>query len=157
MIHVIHTRTKIYLSNMHTNLNLHAGMLFNIWILSIHTFELNIIWFNFLNSTLWFWDHCICKSYYTYKGAEFFVVLLKVHIKNDVYRILFQSKMDIARTKIEYKLDLNWVGTVNVHSAKFERRGEVVVTVQNQNLRDGNYYCLSLPRKAYLLDFCRFR
>ena len=35
--------------------------------------------------------------------------------------------------------------------------GQVVVTARNQNLRDGNYYCLSLPRKAYLLDFYRFQ
>ena len=45
MTHVIHTRTKIDLSNMDTNLNLRACMLFNILILLIHTFELNIIWF----------------------------------------------------------------------------------------------------------------
>ena len=29
MIHVIHTRTKIDLSNMHTHMNSHASMLFN--------------------------------------------------------------------------------------------------------------------------------
>ena len=45
MIHVIRTRTKIDVSNMHTILNLRACMLFNILILPIHTFELNIIWF----------------------------------------------------------------------------------------------------------------
>ena len=35
--------------------------------------------------------------------------------------------------------------------------GKLALTAQNQNLRDGNYYCLSLPCKAYLLDFYRFR
>ena len=29
MIHVIHSRTKIHLSNMHTHMNSHASMLFN--------------------------------------------------------------------------------------------------------------------------------
>lgn len=73
-----------------------------------------------MDTTLWIWDHAICKPYLCING----VVLLKVYIKNDVYRILFQSKMDPARKKIEYKRDSNWVGTVNVHSAKFERSGE---------------------------------
>ena len=45
MVHVIHTQTKIDLRNMHTNLYLCVRMLFNILILPIHTFELNIIWF----------------------------------------------------------------------------------------------------------------
>ena len=34
--------------------------------------------------------------------------------------------------------------------------GKVAVTARNQNLRDRNY-CLSLTRKAYQLDFYRFR
>ena len=73
-----------------------------------------------MDPALWIWDHAICKPYLCIKG----VVLLKVYIKNDVYRILFQSKMDPARKKIGYKRDSNWVGMVNVHSAKFERSGE---------------------------------
>ena len=46
---------------------------------------------------------CHLKSYLCIKG----VVLLKVYIKNDVYIILFQSKMDHASKKIEYKRDSN--------------------------------------------------
>ena len=41
MIHVIHTRTKIDLSNMHIHLNLGTCMFFNLLILVNHTFKLN--------------------------------------------------------------------------------------------------------------------
>ena len=58
MIHVIHTRTKIDLSNMHIHLNLGTCMLFNFLILVIHALELNIKWFqifefNLMNLRLW--------------------------------------------------------------------------------------------------------
>ena len=58
MIHVIHTGTKIDLSNMHIHLNLGTWILFNFLILVIHALELNIKWFqifefNLMNLRLW--------------------------------------------------------------------------------------------------------
>ena len=40
MIHVIHTRTKIDLSNMHTHMNSRASMLFNIYVDITHPYML---------------------------------------------------------------------------------------------------------------------
>ena len=84
---------------------------------------------------------------------------MKVYIKNDVYRILFQSKMDPTRkNRIQTGFELSWHGKRALLLCKnLNEAGKVAVTALNQNLRDGNYYCLSLPRKAYLLDFYRFR
>ena len=65
--------------------------------------------------------------------------------------------MDPARKKrIQTGFKLSWHGK-RALSQNLNKAGKVAVTARNQNLRDGNYYCLSQPHKAYLLDFYRFR
>ena len=73
-----------------------------------------------MDTTLWIWDHAICKPYLCING----VVLLKVYVKKMMYIECNSNWKWIPPKKIEYKRDSNWVGTVNVHSAKFERSGE---------------------------------
>ena len=62
------------------------------------------------------------------------------------------------KNRIQIAFELSWHGKRALLLCKnLNEVGKVVVTAQNQNLRDGNHYCLSLPRKAYLLDFYTFR
>ena len=65
--------------------------------------------------------------------------------------------MDPTRKKnrIQTGFELIWHGK-RALCKNLNEAGKVAVTARKQNLRDGNY-CLSLTRKAYRLDFYRFR
>ena len=60
------------------------------------------------------------------------------------------------KNRIQTGFELSWHGK-RALSQNLNKAGKFAVTARNQNMRDGNHYCLSLPCKAYLLDFYRFR
>ena len=87
-------------------------------------------------------------------------MLLKVYIYKKMY-IEFNSNrkwIPPEKNRIQTGFELSWHGKRALLLCKnLNEAGKVAVTARNQNLQDGNYYCLSLPYKAYLLDFYRFR